>query len=116
DTDLVSDPVDVLASFGVFFEDRFSPETPYDVVDRNHFLDGESLKFRIGVTLQKIERLDDWAMALVVRAKFQALKDLGDHAAVMALVGIADHRSQRGPIARARSLPLLDQVTQGLFA
>ena len=55
-------------------------------------------------------------MALVVRAKFQALKDFGDHAAVMALVGIADHRSQRGPIARARSLRLLDQVAQGLFA
>src|SRR5208282_4938283 len=73
-------------------------------------------KFRIGVTLQKIERLDDWAMALVVGAKFQTLKDFGDHAAVMAPVGIADHRSQRGPIARARSLRLLDQVTQGLFA
>src|SRR5208282_6445759 len=63
----------------------FSPETPHDVVDGNHFLDGESLKFRIGVTLQKIERLDDWAMALVVRAKFQTLKDFGDHAAVMPL-------------------------------
>ena len=34
----------------------------------------------------------------------------------MALVGIADHRSQRGPIARFRSLRLLDQVTQGPFA
>ena len=72
DADLVGDPVDALASLGVLFEDRFSPETAHDVVDRNHFLGGESLKFRIGVTLQEIERLDDWAMALVVRAKFQA--------------------------------------------
>ena len=34
----------------------------------------------------------------------------------MTFVRIADHRSQRGPITRARSLRLFDQVTQGLFA
>ena len=55
-------------------------------------------------------------MMLVVRTEFQALKDVGRHAAVMTLVGIADHRPERGLVARPRGLCLLDQITQGLFA
>ena len=55
-------------------------------------------------------------MVRVVRAEFQPLKDVGHHAAVMPLVGIPDHRSQCGPVAWARALGLLDQITQGLFA
>ena len=60
--------------------------------------------------------MDDRAMVLVVRAEFQALKDFWRHAAVMALVGIPDHRAERGLVGRARGLRFLDQVAQGLFA
>ena len=116
DADLIGDPVDALTSLGILFDDRFSPEALHDAVERHRFLGGKGLEFRVGVTLQEIERLDDRAMMLVVRAEFQALKDVGRHAAVMTLVGIADHRPERGLVARPRGLRLFDQVTQGLFA
>ena len=115
DTDLVGDPVDALPSPGIFFNDRFAPEALHDAVDRHDFFGRESLESCPGVTLQEIERLDDRAMVRIVRAEFQALEDFGHHAAVMTLVGIADHRSQRRPVARACGLGLPDQIAQGLF-
>ena len=55
-------------------------------------------------------------MVFIVRTEFQAPQDLWHHAAVMALVGIPDHRAERGPVGRTRGLRFLDQITQGLFA
>ena len=98
------------------FNDRFAPEALHDAVDRHDLFDRESLESCPGVTLQQIERLNDRTVVRIVRAEFQALEDFGHHAAVMPLVGIADHRSQRGPVARARGLRLPDEIAQGLFA
>ena len=55
-------------------------------------------------------------MVFIVRTEFQAPQDLWHHAAVMALVGIPDHRAERGPVGWTCGLRFLDQITQGLFA
>jgi hypothetical protein len=55
-------------------------------------------------------------MMFIVRAEFQSLKYLRHHPAVMALVGIPDHRAQRGSVGWTRGLCFLDQIAQGLFA
>ena len=55
-------------------------------------------------------------MVLVVRAEFQLFKYLWHHPAVIAFVGIPDHRAERGPVGRAGGLRFLDQITQGLFS
>jgi hypothetical protein len=99
DADFVGDPVDPLTSLGILFKDSLAPEALHDAVDRHDFFGREGLKSCPSVTLQEIERLNDRAMVRVVRAEFQPLKDVGHRAAVMTLVGIPDHRSQRGPVA-----------------
>ena len=105
-----------MTSLGILFKDRLAPEALHDAVDRHDFFGREGLKSCPSVTLQEIERLNDRAMVRVVRAEFQPVKDVGHRAPVMTLVGIPDHRSQRGPVAWARALGLLDQITQRLFA
>ena len=56
DADLIGDPVDALPPPGILFDNCFSPESTHNIVDRHHFLGGEGLEFRVGVTLQEIER------------------------------------------------------------
>ena len=55
-------------------------------------------------------------MMFIVRAEFQSLKYLRHHPAVMAFVGIPDHRAKRGPVGWTRGLRFLDQIAQGLLA
>jgi hypothetical protein len=54
--DFIGDPVDALPPLGILLDNGFSPESAHDIVDRHHFLGGECLEFRVGVTLQEIER------------------------------------------------------------
>ena len=55
---------------------------------------------------RSVEGLDDRAVAPVVRAEVQGLEELRHHAPVMALVGVADHGAQGGPIGRSRGLAI----------
>lgn len=53
---------------------------------------------------------------LIVRAELQSLKYLWDHPTVMALVGIPDYCTKRGPVGWASRFRFLDQIAQGLLA
>jgi hypothetical protein len=114
--DLISDPVDAGPSLRVLLDDRLPPKTAGDAVDRHGLLDGKGVQLAVGVTLQKIEGLNDRTMVHIVGAEIQSSEDLRHHAAIMAFVRVPDHRAQSGPIGRPRGLPFLDQVAQGLFA
>jgi hypothetical protein len=69
---------------------------------------GESLEFRIRITLQQIERQKDWAMMFIVRAEFQVLKNLRHHAAIVTFVGISDHHAEGGFVGWSRGLRFAD--------
>ena len=103
-TDLIGDPVDARPPLGVLLDDRLPPEPACHAVDRHVFLGGEGVQLGVGVPLQEVEGLDDRAMAPVVRAEIQGPEDLRHHPPVMALVGVADHGAQGGPIGRSRGL------------
>ena len=69
----------------------------------------------IGKALDQFQRLHHRAMAVVVGAELQGEQEFERHAAIVSLVGVADHCAHCGAVGRPGGLPLLDQVAQRLF-
>jgi hypothetical protein len=112
DPHLVGEAVDPLVSLGIGFEHGLAPVVPNDPLQRDVLLDGIGAHATGEIALEERERPDERLVGGVVRAKFQGLKEWGQHPAIVGAVGAAHDRLDVRAIEGACRFPLFDEVTE----